>query len=104
MARVSERGTPRGLALRHALGTLAGKAFFPVTFIIPLLLLPLNVAVWVDLAWGTLGLALLSAEQAVVDQQSVVWRIARNLGLAVLIVLNALLAGQLVAAFRGERS
>jgi hypothetical protein len=31
----------------------------------------------------------------------VVRRIARNFGLAVLIVLNALLAGQLAAYFRG---
>jgi predicted adenylyl cyclase CyaB len=101
MARVSERGTPRGQALRHALGTLAGKALLTATFLVPLLLLPLRAAVWVDLAWGALGLALLSAEQAVVDQQSVARRVALNLGLAVLIVLNAWLAGRLVAHFSG---
>jgi predicted adenylyl cyclase CyaB len=100
MARVSERGTPRRLALRHALATLAGKAFLPLTFLVPLLALPLDAAVWVDLGWGALALALLSAEQAVVDQQSITRRIARNLGLALLITVNSMLAGLLVARFR----
>jgi hypothetical protein len=47
-----------------------------------------------------LALALLSAEQAVVDQQPVGRRVARNLGLAVVIVLNSMLAGLVVARFR----
>jgi hypothetical protein len=100
MARTSERGTPPSLALRHALATLAGKAFFPLTFLVPLLVLPLAVAVWVDLGWGALGLALLSAEQAVVEQRSVVRRVGRNLGIAVLIAVNSMLAGLLVGRFK----
>ena len=63
-------------------------------------MLPLGAAVWVDLAWGALALALLSAEQAVVDQQSVGGRIARNLGLALVIVANSWLAGLVVAGLR----
>jgi predicted adenylyl cyclase CyaB len=97
MAKASERGGSARQALRFALGTLAGKAVLPLTFIVPLLLLPLNVAVWVDLAWGALVLVLLSAEQAVVEQRPVGWRIARNLGLAVVILANSALAGWLVA-------
>lgn len=97
MAKVSERGTTPKQAFRYALGTLAGKAFFPLTFMGPLLVLPLDVAVGVNLAWGALGLALLSAEQAVVEQQSVIRRIARNLGLAAIIIANSMLAGSLVA-------
>jgi predicted adenylyl cyclase CyaB len=101
MARVSERGVAPKQALRHALGTLLGKAFLPLTFLGPLLVLPLDVAVWVDLAWGALALALLSAEQAVVEQRPVARRIARNLGLAVVIVANSILAGLLVARLKG---
>jgi predicted adenylyl cyclase CyaB len=97
LAKVSERGASPRQAIRFALGTLAGKAVFPLTFIVPLLFLPLTVAVWVDLAWGGLALALLSAEQAVVEQQPVIRRIARNLGLALVIVANSALAGSLVA-------
>jgi predicted adenylyl cyclase CyaB len=96
MAKVSERGMPRHLALRFAFRTLIAKACLPLTFLLPLLTLPLNGAVWVDLAWGAVALALLSAEQAIVDQQSIARRIGRNLTFALVIVLNSLLAGRLV--------
>jgi predicted adenylyl cyclase CyaB len=102
VARASERGAPPGRALRHALGTLSGKAVMPLTFLVPLLLLPLSVAVWVDLGWGALVLALLSAEQAVVEQRSVAPRVARNLALALFIVGASVLAGWLVARLRGD--
>jgi predicted adenylyl cyclase CyaB len=100
MSKVSERGTAPKQALRYALGTLAGKAFLPLTFIVPLLVLPLGMAVWIDLAWGATALALLSAEQAVVEQQSVARRIARNLGLALVIITNSFLAGKLVGQLK----
>jgi predicted adenylyl cyclase CyaB len=101
MARTAERGASRKQALRYAIGTFAGKAVLPCTFVIPLLLLPLGVAVWVDLAWGALALALLSAEQAIVEQQPVGWRIARNLGLALIILISSMLAGWLVRGLEG---
>jgi hypothetical protein len=100
MARVSERGAAPNRALRHALGTLVGKAFLPLTFLVPLLVLPLGAAVLVNLAWGALALAVLSAEQAVVEQSSVGRRVARNLGLALIIVANSALAGSLVAGLK----
>jgi predicted adenylyl cyclase CyaB len=100
MAKVSERGVAAGQALRYALATLAGKAFLPLTFLVPLLFLPLATAVWVNLVWGALALALLSAEQAVVEQQSVLWRVARNLALALFIVGNSIVAGSLVAMLK----
>ena len=59
-----------------------------------------SVAVWVDLAWGALTLALLSAEQAVVEQRAVGRRIARTLGLALIIIANSALAGSLVARLK----
>jgi predicted adenylyl cyclase CyaB len=96
MAKMSERSAAPKQALRHALGTLVGKAFLPLTFLVPLLVLPLGVAVWLDLAWGALALALLSAEQAVVEQRAIARRIARNLGLALVIIAASALAGRLV--------
>jgi adenylate cyclase class IV len=97
MAKVSQRGVAPREALRHALATFAGKAFLPITFVVPLLALPLNAAIAVDLAWGALALALLSAEQAVVEQRSIARRIARNLAVAAVIVVNTWLIGSLVA-------
>jgi predicted adenylyl cyclase CyaB len=100
MAKMSERGVAPKQALRHALGTLVGKAFLPFTFLVPLVVLPLGIAVAVDLAWGALALALLSAEQAVVEQRAVTRRVARNLGLALVIIANSTLAGSLVARLK----
>jgi VIT1/CCC1 family predicted Fe2+/Mn2+ transporter len=100
MSKVSERGVAARQALRYALGTLLGKAFLPLTFLVPLLVLPLGVAVWVDVAWGAVALALLSAEQAVVERGPVGRRIARNLGVAVVILANSTLAGMLVARLK----
>ena len=97
MAKMSERGASARQALRLAFGTLAGKAVLPLTFIVPLLVFPLGPAIWVDLGWGALTLGLLSAEQAVVEQQAISRRVARNLGLALVIVANSVLAGSLVA-------
>jgi hypothetical protein len=51
----------------------------------------------VDLVWGALTLALLSAEQAVVEQQSIARHIARNLTVALVNVVNTWLVGLLVA-------
>ncbi len=100
LSKASERGASHRQALRLALGTLLGKAFLPVTFLGPLLALPLGLAVWVNLAWAALVLTLLSAEQAVVEQRPILPRVARNLGLTVLIVGNSALAGWLVAGLR----
>ena len=96
VSKLSERGNSRRVALRYALGTLAGKFFFPLTFIVPLLLCPLSVAIWIDLTWGAIALALLSAEQAIVDQQSVPRRVGRNLTLAAVIVAISVAVGRLV--------
>jgi hypothetical protein len=42
LARSAERGATPKQALRYALGTLMGKALLPLTFLVPLLLLPLT--------------------------------------------------------------
>lgn len=96
MSKISERGNSRKAAMRYALGTLAGKFFFPFTFILPVIVFPLSLGVWIDLAWGAVALALLSAENAIVYQKPVKIVIARNLGLATLIVLASSSVGLLL--------
>lgn len=96
MSKISERGNSRTAAMRYALGTLAGKFFFPFTFILPILLLPLQTGVWIDLAWGAIALALLSAENAIVYQRPVKRVVLRNLGLAALIVIASEATGSLI--------
>jgi adenylate cyclase class IV len=100
-ARVTERGSSRAAALRYAAGTLLGKLVMPLTFLLPIALLPLGVAVIVDLVWGAVVLALLSLERALVGQLSPVRQVAVTLGLAALIVTLSSLAGSLVRQLVG---
>ncbi len=101
MAKSAERGVGSGAAIRYAVGTLAGKFFFPLTFIIPIFLLPLDAAVAVDYLWGGCALALLSFEQAIVQERSPAAHICRNLALAAAIVAFSTAVGWMVARFGG---
>ena len=97
LSKLGERGGTRAAALRYASGTFAGKFIFPLSFAIPLLSpIALSTAVMIDLTWGAAVLALLSTEQALVTQTSVVRTIARNVGLAILIVCLSSLVGSIV--------
>ncbi len=98
MSKVSERGGGRKVAFRYAMGTLAGKFFFPLTFIIPIAFSPLETAVWINLSWGGLVLILLSVEQALVAQESVLRQIARNVGLVIFIIAVSTLAGRWIGS------
>lgn len=97
MSKISERGNSRTAAMRYALGTLAGKFFFPFTFILPVIFLPLSVGVWADLAWGAIALSLLSAENAIVYQRSLAKTILKNLGLAIVIVIFSQAMGVMIS-------
>lgn len=95
-SKMAERGASRTQALRFAAATLTAKMLVPLTFILPLAALELSTAVIVCLVWGAVLLALLSAEQALVSQQSVRNMVARNLGLAMFIMLISKTAGHLI--------
>lgn len=98
LSKLGERGSTPTVALRFALGTFVGKFLFPLTFVLPLLLpcFSLSTAVIVDLVWGATALCLLSAEQALVGQKSVFGTIARNVGLAIVIVCLSAAIGTIV--------
>jgi VIT1/CCC1 family predicted Fe2+/Mn2+ transporter len=97
MSKVSERGNDSGAAVRYAAGTLVGKFIFPLTFIVPIFLFPLEIGIAIDLVWGGIALALLSAEQAIVSQSSVIKTVGRNLLLAAVIVILSAIVGSIVS-------
>lgn len=96
MTRIAERGTSRRTALRHALLTVVGKFCFPLTFLVPIVTLPLSTAIWVDVVWGLIALSTLSTEQAIVAHESIGKTICRNVGLAIGIIAFSGLAGAAV--------
>lgn len=100
MSKLGERGTSKIKAFRFALGTLAGKFFFPLTFLLPIMLFDsLSLSVWVDIAWGLLVLSILTIEQAIVKEESIKRNLLQNLELATLSMGLSSLIGRLIASW-----
>lgn len=97
LSKMSERGVNRKSAIRYAVGTLAAKFFFPLTFIVPILFFSLRVGVVIDILWGLAALSLLSIEQAIVGEKPILKTVLRNIVLAELIVFLSTLVGLLIS-------
>lgn len=81
--------------------TFASKLAMALTFVIPVLLLPLETAVVVAVAWGAISLTVLSVEVARrqgIDPRPIV---LEHLGVATLVVVAAHLLGLAVSALVG---
>ena len=99
-AKISERGNSASAAFRYALGTFVGKFIMPFSFLFAIWMLPLLKATIVDLVWAVIVLSLLSAEQAVIGEKSLLKNTGRNLGMALMIVILSYAAGQLVRSIK----
>lgn len=100
-ARQAERGSNRRVAWRFALMTLAGEFVFTLSFVLAVAILPLSTGIIANLAWGTIALALFSAEQAVVGQKNVILSVGFNLGLAAAIVVLTSQIENIIDCFKG---
>lgn len=99
---VSEEGenrhTPREV-WRATLATFLTKFGFAMTFLIPVLLLPLATAIMVSVAWGMSVLAILSYCIAR-NQRERPWKvIGEHLGVAMLVIVIAHFLGDWIAAY-----
>jgi VIT1/CCC1 family predicted Fe2+/Mn2+ transporter len=81
------------------LSTFLAKFLFALTFVVPLSLLPLTVAIWVSLAWGLLVLTALSCAMAR-EQNVPCWKTAGEHILIALAVIGIThLVGDWVSTF-----
>jgi VIT1/CCC1 family predicted Fe2+/Mn2+ transporter len=81
--------------------TFAAKLIMALTFVIPVLLFPLDTAVIVAIVWGAISLTVLSIDMGrrqEVDPRPIV---LEHLGVAALVVVAAHLLGLAVSAFLG---
>lgn len=81
--------------------TFLTKFVFAGSFAIPLLLLPLQQAVWASIAWGMTVIAALSYFVAKAQEQRPLPIIAEHLGIAMLVVLLSHLIGTWVRSTFG---
>jgi VIT1/CCC1 family predicted Fe2+/Mn2+ transporter len=81
--------------------TFVTKFVFSISFAVPLLLLPLDTAVVVSVAWGMLVIAVLSYLLARSQNESPLAIVAEHLGIAILVVVFSHFIGVWVAATFG---
>lgn len=87
LAEESDPATSHGHVWAATVTTFVTKFIFSISFAVPLLLLPLELAVMVSVAWGMLVIAILSYFLARTQNESPLAIIAEHLGIAVLVVV-----------------
>lgn len=68
--------------------TLASKFIFTSSFIVPVLLLSLQEAIIIDIAWGTILLIVLSYYIAVTAHENPLKVVAEHLGIATIVIIS----------------
>lgn len=82
----------------HAtLATFVAKFGMAATFVVPVLLLPLSLAIVASIAWGLLVIALLSLVMARAQHQRPLPVVAEHVGIALLVVIVTHYVGDWVA-------
>jgi len=94
----SQNDNQKGVWLA-TLFTFLSKFLFALTFLIPVVLLPLNWAVLVGIGWGALALIFLSWRMAK-DNHNKPWiTIVEHLSIAILVVIITYLTGEFIAKY-----
>lgn len=83
------------------LATFFSKLLFALTFVIPVLLFDLSVAIWISIGWGIISLGVLSGYVAKKQKRSPWNPIAEHVGIAIIVIVVAHYAGVLIRSFFG---
>lgn len=101
LAEESDPDTDHGHVWAATITTFLTKFVFSISFAVPLLLLPLDTAVIVSVAWGLLVIVVLSYFLARAQGESPLGIIAEHVGIAVLVLVLSHYIGVWVAATFG---
>lgn len=93
LAEEADPDTSHGHVWAATLSTFLNKFVFALSFAVPVLLLPLDLAVAVSLVWGMLVIIVLSFFLATAQQASPIMIIGEHLGIAVVVVVLSHLIG-----------
>lgn len=89
--------TPREI-WESTIATFFTKFLFALTFLVPVLLLPLSQAVFVSIVWGLLALSLFSYHIAVRSGESPLKVVGEHLLAAVVVVISSQLVGEFISS------
>jgi VIT1/CCC1 family predicted Fe2+/Mn2+ transporter len=73
--------------------TFAAKFFFALTFLIPILCAPLNIAIWISIAWGLFVLSTISYWMAKKEHIKPSEVICEHVGIAVIVIVITYFVG-----------
>lgn len=82
--------------------TLAAKFLTAITFVLPFLLMPLHLAIWISVIWGYLIITVLSLQLARAQQASAGGIIAEHVVIATFVVLASHAIGVAIRAIFGS--
>jgi len=83
------------------IGTFAAKFIFAMTFLVPIFLLDLSIAIWVSIAWGLFWLGVISYWMARDQKNPVSHVMAEHLGIAVVVIFITHYVGDWILATFG---
>ncbi|MDX1516311.1 MAG: hypothetical protein R3288_05695 [Woeseiaceae bacterium] len=101
LAEESDPNKTHAQAWTAAVSTFVTKFVFAGSFAVPLLLLPLQPAVWASIGWGMIVIAVLSYFLARAQNEPALPIIAEHLGIAIVVVVLSHLIGAWVGATFG---
>ena len=79
------------------ISTFLAKFIFALTFIIPVLLVDLYTAIYINIAWGLLTLSILSYIIAEEEHSTKFKAIFEHVGIAIVVIISTFFVGELIA-------
>lgn len=86
------------------LSTFVAKFFFALTFLVPVLLAPLSISIWISIVWGISVLLGISYWMALDQHENPLHVIGEHCGIAVLVVVITHYVGEWVSVTFGSIS
>lgn len=82
-----------------AISTIFAKMFFALTFALPILIMPLDLALWVDLLWGILLLSILSLFLAKQNKKKPMPFLVEHVGIGAIVIAGSFFVGRIITLF-----
>ena len=101
MSKEAEKGVTKRKIWSATTSSFIAKLIIALTFLIPILLFHLNIAIIISIIWGLLLLNLLSYKIAKSRKQNVLKRMGEHSFIAIIVIVLSGLIGKFVANFFG---
>lgn len=80
------------------ISTFTAKFLFALTFLIPVIFLSLQTAIFINIGWGLFALSLLSYVLAKEQNESATKAISEHLGIAIIVIISTYYVGEWISS------